>query len=143
MGFYFVNIIHSNMLLLCVLIFIIGLINMNFSCKGAFGALWRIAGVYEGVTKQRMSGAMSGPWHWAWYVIRWRPRIHLHSVYQVLSQVSSQAPDTWWRFTFAFSFGPAKQRMSGDKSGPVSGAWLGAASSRGSFVILENLSLIN
>ena len=39
MGFYFVNIIHSNMLLLCVLIFIIGLINMNFSCKGAFGAL--------------------------------------------------------------------------------------------------------
>ena len=35
MGFYFVNIIHSNMLLLCVLIFIIGLINMNFSYKGA------------------------------------------------------------------------------------------------------------
>ena len=35
MGFYFVNIIHSNMLLLCVLIFIIGLINMNFYCKVA------------------------------------------------------------------------------------------------------------
>ena len=35
MGFYFVNIIHSNMLLLCVLIFIIGLINMNFSYKDA------------------------------------------------------------------------------------------------------------
>ena len=51
MGFYFVNIIHSNMLLLCVLIFIIGLINTNFSYKGAFGALWGIAGVYEGVTK--------------------------------------------------------------------------------------------
>ena len=35
MGFYFVNIIHSNMLLLCMLIFIIELINMNFSYKGA------------------------------------------------------------------------------------------------------------
>ena len=35
MGFYFANFIHSNMLLLCVLISIIELINMNFSYKGA------------------------------------------------------------------------------------------------------------
>ena len=35
MGFYFANFIYSNMLLLCVLISIIGLINMNFSYKGA------------------------------------------------------------------------------------------------------------
>ena len=61
MGFYFVNIIHSNMLLLCVLIFIIGLINMNFSCKGAFGALWRIAGVYEGVTSRECQVQCQAP----------------------------------------------------------------------------------
>ena len=52
MGFYFVNIIHSNMLFLCVLISTIGLINMTFSYKGAFGALWRIAEVYEGFTSR-------------------------------------------------------------------------------------------
>ena len=102
MGFYFVNIIHSNMLLLCVLIFIIGLINMNFSCKGAFGALWRIAEVYEGVTKQRMSGAMSGPWHWTWYV---RPL----TLDLICHKMEAQNSPT--------------QCISGAKSGFKSGAW--------------------
>ena len=96
MGFYFANFIYSNMLFLCVLISIIGLINMNFSCKGAFGALWRIARVYEGVTSrecqvqcqvltlglichkmeaqnsptQCISGAKSGFKSGAWYVMK-------------------------------------------------------------------------
>ena len=35
MGFYFANLVYSNVLLLYVLISIIGLINMNFSYNGA------------------------------------------------------------------------------------------------------------
>ena len=35
MGFYFANLVYSNVLLLYVFISIIGLINMNFYCKVA------------------------------------------------------------------------------------------------------------
>ena len=61
MGFYFVNIIHSNMLLLCVLISTIGLINMTFSYKGALKCCEELLKFMEGYASQRKSGAMSGP----------------------------------------------------------------------------------
>ena len=61
MGFYFAILIYFNVSFLYVLTFIIRLINMNFSCKGAFGALWRIARVYEGVTSRECQVQCQAP----------------------------------------------------------------------------------
>ena len=61
MGFYFAILIYFNVSFLYVLTFIIGLINMNFSCKVTLEHCEELLEFKKEYTSQRKSGAMSGP----------------------------------------------------------------------------------
>ena len=61
MGFYFAIIIYFNMSFLYVLTFIIGLINMNFSCKVTLEHCEELLEFMKEYTSQGKSGAMLGP----------------------------------------------------------------------------------
>ena len=61
MGFYFAILIYFNVSFLYVLTFIIGLINMNFSCKVTLEHCEEFLELMKEYTSQGKSGAMSGP----------------------------------------------------------------------------------
>ena len=61
MSFYFVILIYFNVLFLYILTFIIGLRNMNFSCKVTLEHCEELLEFMKEYTSQGKSGAMLGP----------------------------------------------------------------------------------